>query len=343
MKNKILKTLALASTMLFGASANALSIDYDILGDVSVKYSPTSGVRDLNAGAMLIDGSSFTLTPPANGALFTDYGHIEQANSESVLTFETVGSVTYAVSTTYTFSADFTDWKGDYYNVTTAGGEVTSYDANFTSGTVQWDLTTEVTKTNVADTNDVIEMTPVVDTAVLEMKIVDGEGSMNKNGNTLRGDSVIVFEITDVADDLIFVDTNGDGTSEDLAVLLDQLSTEDEGFYLSVVNSTNTVIDTNSIATVRYYQEMLSLLYNADLVKNPELAGFKDVLVLQDGVTGEYSLSPAGIANLQVQSFIANNAGLVNFATVSEPATLGMMSLALLGLAGFQRRRKNNS
>lgn len=316
MKNKLLKTAALASTLLFGASANALTLNYDVIDLMGVSGDASTGVSTaIELDYLIYGGNSFTTNAPVEGASFVDIGHIE-SNSGSLNGVGTPLSTTVidfgagtVTETTYTLAVTFTDWVGTYHDVVDAE----NFSATFSSGSVSWDLTTTVTLT---DTNGVTESSST-DAGVLVMDLVQGEGNIDEGS----GDISVIFEVVSVLDDFIYVDVDGNGTleeDEDLFDLLAALTTEDEGYYLGWAFGTNTLTEQD----ITYAEELLAVLIQAGLAT-------------PDG-NGGYDIDPS------LDGFIATNVGAVLFASVPEPGMLSMMGLALLGFAGFSRRRKDS-
>ncbi|MDB1123698.1 PEP-CTERM sorting domain-containing protein [Vibrio algarum] len=319
MKNKLLKTAALASTLLFGASANALTVNYDVIDLMGISGDASTGVSTaIELDYLIYGGNSFTTNAPVEGASFIDIGHIE-ANSGSLNGVGTqLSTTTFDFSaqtfteTTYTLSVTFTDWVGTYYDVVDAE----NFSATFSSGSVSWDLTTSVTVTDLTTGITGATISTPLDN-VLVMDLVQGEGDIDDGS----GDISVIFEVVSVLQDFIYVDVDGNGTleeDEDLADLLAALTTEQEGFYLGWAFGTNTLTDQD----ITYGEELMAVLIGADLAT-------------PDG-NGGYIIDPS------LDGFIATNVGAVLFASVPEPGMLSMMGLALLGFAGFSRRRKDS-
>ncbi|WP_413284620.1 PEP-CTERM sorting domain-containing protein [Vibrio sp. MA40-2] len=146
------------------------------------------------------------------------------------------------------------------------------------------------------------------DDLILTAEIVNGTGDLNLSGD-LNGQINIQFEITSATEDYFFVDVNEDGVftdDEELSYLL-SLYPDDEPYYFGYSSSTNQIVDET----------------NATL----------DALLADLGVTYDELTADRG-------DFITQNTGSYTMATIPEPGMLSLMGLAFLGMAGFQRRRK---
>lgn len=192
---------------------------------------------------------------------------------------------------------------------------LTSYDisAEFTNFTGTYgDIYTSGTETFLPFEFDVggevtwfAGATEILTGEIVSTPVFNSGGYASISGGDLTGNIDIYFEITSAAAGYFFVDADGDGVYSDL---FDVLDTNTVPLMFGFSNTTNlTILPTNP-------------LYNDGV----------DALETALGV----DLGPIGI--------LARNTGTYQMRTIPEPGMLSLMGLAFLGLAGFQRRRRNS-
>lgn len=301
MKNKLLKTIAISGAILLSGQANAKFVNLDVIETFGINAAGTGAADAVAMNALDYLGTSFTDTIPAEGATFGDIGAIYAADGDYGFTDADLGD--------YVLTTVFTDWVGVYSDVGTddnGDGIPDSFSAEFLSGTSSW---------NSSYVDPVTGDATVVDTGILELSIITGVGELSVSGVTgnQTGDMEMVFRVTGAMEDYFYIDLNGDGMfteDEDLADLLAAIEgTDSEGYYLGYVFGTNTIVDDAGQQAI--IRTALEGYLETDL-------SFLDTL----------------------GGYVAVNDGLFYMATIPEPEMLSLMGLAVLGLAGLQRRRR---
>jgi len=290
MKNRFTKALVLSGALLLSAHASAAYVSLDDVATWGINSSgggTTSGVI-IATDYINFDGYSYTDSSDDLSS-FTDYGYLAvdsyHYDGSTVDIYDTYGIAGVIQESTYSITAEFTDWSGTYTSYD-AGEDEVNFEFN-SGGTINWYSEEDL---------------------ILVATIVNGTGDLNLSGDE-NGQINIQFVITSVEAGYFFIDINGDGIftdDEDLATLL---ANSDEPYYFGYSTSNNQIEDS----------------------ANDTLTALLD----------EQGYDPEDIAT-SPYDFVTHNVGSYSMATIPEPGMLSLMGLAFLGLAGFQRRRKNN-
>lgn len=221
----------------------------------------------------------------------------------------------------YDISATFSDWAGEFTNA--EGATDLTYD--FHTGSMTWEVTN--TAQSLADG----EVITTFD--VLEATLIEGFGHLDTTSPSDNGSMELLFIISDIyVADTFYIDLNGNGIFEDTPGY-----SEDVFDYLAY-------LELLGIDTIEEMLELDGLIFG---VASPTTE-FSDTGSIADVNTNlGTTFDPADNINSNLidndDQFIAvTNSGDFVMRAVPEPGMLGLMGLAFLGLAGFQRRRKHS-
>lgn len=166
-----------------------------------------------------------------------------------------------------------------------------------------YEFDTDVGSELVLTSNDLNANTSV---DILTASLASGFGNIDNSTNS--GSITFTFELESVLPGYFFFDING--TPVDLAIILAILNANGESLYFVRTVTTNDSLTNKTVGDI------------ANELGVPEAA---------------FNIDPDDI------TLVVENTGALNIRSIPEPGMLSLMGLALFGLAGFQRRRRNNS
>ncbi|WP_375750143.1 PEP-CTERM sorting domain-containing protein [Vibrio sp. HN007] len=348
MLHKSVKVLALGTALALSsgyASAAHLNLvaentlmgfSFDAGGTASTKFVTFTTID--YTGSSIVDitdtnGNGFI----DSGDEFTDYGAMTSisgnasGNDVNGTTGLPDGEFNFGAAG-YQLSASFTNWTGEFTNPT--GASTLEYD--FASGDVVWNVQTITTGGFGAPT--ILSTTPLLTASVIE-----GSGDLEATPGG-DGEMNVIFAITDVEiDNAFYVDFNGDG-----------IITEDEDVFdrLAAIRILLAIPPGDPIPVASFEllpPEVKSQLQyglsspTTNLLSDPDLTQAVDAI---NTATGESFDAADAIAANTISTgdeiMVVDNDGSFVVRAIPEPGMLGLMGLAFLGLAGFQRRRKHS-
>lgn len=317
--NKIFSVIAISillmlnSSFASAATINVVDVDYWAIDEDGMGGAGSDGFMEMNY--LDYNGSTFAdstvdqgddITAIDSGDTFVDYGYL-YATSGYLLGTEP--SLEYSIIT-----AVFVDVIGTYTN---EAGEALDYD--FESGSLTlsiWD--SEIATVTGPTGNDVDITVPSAgtETELLDLSIVEGTTLVNQNANGTYTVSVTLAIDEVLEDDYVYFYL--DGEYVDLYDV--DIFTED--------------------GTAKYY-----------LTSSTTVNVISQETAIQSGIAQSlldaYDLSGEGAAiddfdPLTAIGVSASTDGGISAQEIPEPGMLGIMGLAFLGLAGFQRRRRHS-